>query len=532
MTGNLPPPAAELFEEFPALKQAKITVEVEDSRRVRYHETARRLTEEKYLLSVADGGIRVVCSGEKSAFYALCDLARRLTDGGLAAGEYECAPAFAVRGYIEGFYGRPWTARQRRTVLARAAKRRMNTVYYAPKDDPYHREKWREPYPARDLAALEELVGEAKKYFMDFYWCVAPGLSVRYGDDGDFDALMRKTAQLYEIGVRRFGLLLDDIGEELTDPGDRARFGETVNAQIFFINRYSDALRAVDADLRLTVCPTLYHGRGDEYYISKLGREIPADASVFWTGRDICSRELTEFEALKFIENTRHKPLYWDNYPVNDMAMRNEMHLGPLIGRGPELWKYSEGLICNCMEYAECSCIPLYTAADYLWEGAGYDPEKSWARAIRETVGAENAPAFAVFADHLRSSCLMDENSKQMIRRFVGVAALFDAGETEAALARAEEYVGEMRRGGEFLARDLPICRELTKWSAKYAAARDLLETLLSVLRGGGTVEALAAKTAAYDAIPARLGDDADLRVWAENRFRAQSSEGKIYASD
>ena len=63
--------------------------------------------------------------------------------------------------------------------------------------------------------------------------------------------------------------------------------------------------------------------------------------NIFWTGLDICSREITTYEAIRFIDNTKHMPLYWDNYPVNDAEMMNEMHIGPLIGREKDLYKVS-----------------------------------------------------------------------------------------------------------------------------------------------------------------------------------------------
>ena len=517
--GDIPssPVIRRLFDAFPAMDRIDISVTYADIRRTTYCETARRATDEKYILTVSDGGSKagIECSGGKSAWYALCELARRVGDGTLRDGEFIRSPAFASRGYIEGFYGKPWTSRQRVDILRLAAFHGMNTVYYAPKDDPYHREKWRDLYPADALADLAALVREASEHYMDFYWCAAPGLSIRYSDDGDFEVLMRKTRQLYSIGVRCFGLLLDDIEPELSDAADQARYGETVNAHVDLVCRYSDALAALDETLRLTVCPTLYHGRGDEYYIAKLGRNIPARVSLFWTGRDICSRELTEFEALKFIESTRHKPLYWDNYPVNDMAMYNEMHLGPLIGRGPELWKYAEGLICNCMEYAECSKIPLITAAEYLWNGAAYEPEDAWRRAIREIVGRESAAVFSVFADHLRTSCLMDENSKQLIGLFFDVAKQWKKGEKEAALESAAEYIEKMRACREFLARDLPLCRELAKWTEKFGVFCELADKLLESFTSGGDarIRELHALLAKYDSNPTRFADDADIRI-------------------
>ena len=73
---------------------------------------------------------------------------------------------------------------------------------------------------------------------MDFHFCIAPGLSVKYSDEAEFDTLMARTKQLHSIGIRHFGLLLDDIDAELAFEEDRQCFGETVNAHIYLIEKY------------------------------------------------------------------------------------------------------------------------------------------------------------------------------------------------------------------------------------------------------------------------------------------------------
>ncbi len=496
-----------------------IEIVYEDSKPVCYCEKTCRVTDEKYILSVSDKYVKIRCSSEKGAFYALCELAKRIDERTVSDGEYICSPSFAVRGYIEGFYGTPWSHESRKSVMELMAKNRMNTVYHAPKDDLYHREKWREKYPDEEITKLKELVDKAAEYYMDFCWCIAPGLSMKYSDDAEFDALIEKTKQLYSIGIRCFGLLLDDIDEELAFDKDKSVFGETVNAHIDLINRYYSALKELDSSIRLTVCPTLYHGKGNEYYISKLGRNIPTLVSVFWTGRDICSRELTSPEAVRFVEATYHKPLYWDNYPVNDCSMFNEMHISPIINRDPDLYKYSEGIISNCMEYAECSKIPLITFADYLWDSENYVPQKSWEGAIRQVVGKENADNFIIFADHLYTSCLKDANSRRMYDAFDRIEEAFKSGNKEKAFSLAEDYLGKMNACRDYLKLDLPICRELSKWSEKYFVSCDIMNRIFEYIKtkDESLIEELYSLTEKYEAMPARLSNDVNIRAELKN---------------
>ena len=62
-------------------------------------------------------------------------------------------PGLAKRGMIEGFYGAPWTAAARTAMMRFAGQNKMNSYVYAPKLDPYHREKWRDPVPRRAAEA-------------------------------------------------------------------------------------------------------------------------------------------------------------------------------------------------------------------------------------------------------------------------------------------------------------------------------------------------------------------------------------------
>ena len=105
--------------------------------------------------------------------------------------------AYGIRGIIEGFYGPPWSHRERLDLLAFCGAHRLNTFVYAPKDDPYHRESWREPYPPAELARLAELVEEARRHGVELHWTIAPGQDVCHSSDADFARLVAKVEQLW-----------------------------------------------------------------------------------------------------------------------------------------------------------------------------------------------------------------------------------------------------------------------------------------------------------------------------------------------
>jgi hyaluronoglucosaminidase len=321
---------------------------------------------------------------------------------------------FAVRGVIEGFYGAPWTHEQRLDLIPFLAGRGMNTFAYGPKDDPLLRLRWREPYEGDDRERIASLVEACASHRVDFVYCISPGLSIEYSSDADVVALLAKLQSVAALGVSHFGLLLDDIPIDLQHLRDRAAYLDLVAAHVSLVKRVAAGL---GPDHSLAVCPTLYWGRGDEDGIATFGRAIDPRIDLLWTGREICSLSLELEDAQRFEASTDHQPLYWDNYPVNDVAMIWELHVGPYQRRDPLLHRASRGIIANAMSLYEASKIPIATIADYLADPEGYEPEASWAKAVREVTGDDaDAEAFALFADNVRSSCLSPEDAPVVTR--------------------------------------------------------------------------------------------------------------------
>ncbi len=458
-----------------------VTVKLTDTRATTYIEELRRLSPEKYIITVKNDGAVIEASTEKGAFRGLNTLCKLINDNSLCEGNALDYPVFETRGYIEGFYGPTWEHSKRLSVMSLMAKYGMNTYFYAPKDDIYHREKWRELYPEKDLADLKILVDYAKENCFDFNWCIGPGLSYKYTSVEDFNLLINKIKSIYNIGVRGFGLLLDDIPWEFQYPEDAEKYDGIVDAHIDLINRVYDELKSFDNSIKLTVCPTQYSGDENGYYITKFGKGIPSDVSMFWTGQEICSRVLTVRESQELFRSTDHKPLFWDNYPVNDCEMFQEMHLGAIQGRDKELYKACEGLISNVMEYAECSKVPLMTIADYLWNPVAYNPDNSLANAHKEMLGCD-AELFSYFADHLGVSCLTKYSSAFMSNTLARLNFLVSTGEQEKAVAEFADYNAKMRECLALISDEsVPMFAEMKKWVNKFSMCCDLLDAILNV---------------------------------------------------
>ncbi|MFL5771439.1 MAG: protein O-GlcNAcase [Chloroflexota bacterium] len=340
------------------------------------------------------------------------------------------ASPFAIRGVIEGFYGNPWTHEERLACVRFIGARDMNTFVYGPKDDPLVRRRWREPYTDEGLERLAGVVRAGVDAGVEIVYAISPGLSVHYSSETDLAALLAKLEQVASLGVRRFALLLDDLPREMPHADDRAVFDDIADAHASLASAVAAGLGPTRG---LIVCPLDYHGTGDEPYLARLAAALDPAVDITWTGPAICSPILDPADAARFRDATGRSPLYWDNYPVNDVAMGWELHIGPYRGRSADLHEAARGILANPMELAEASKIPLATIADYLADPGGYDPEASAARAIRDVAGdgsesgGTDAATFATFAANVLSSCLAEDDALAVSAALASFGAAADA---------------------------------------------------------------------------------------------------------
>ena len=472
--------AEKVFKDYsiPCNNGLNVVFKYENSKETTYSDEIARLTDEKYIINASENEIIVKASCEKGAFRGAHTLAKLVVKNELKEGTLTDFPLFKRRGYIEGFYGPTWENSKRLSVMKLMASYGMNTFFYAPKDDIYHRAKWRDLYPEKELSDLKNLFNNACENQLDFHWTIGPGLTYKYTSDEDFTLLINKIKSIYDIGVRNFGLLLDDIPWNFQYEDDEKAFDSIVDAHIDLVNKTYSTLKEIDASINLTVCPTEYSGNCNEYYITKFGCNIPADVDLFWTGTEICSRVLTVRETDEFTSATNHRPLYWDNFPVNDCEMFQEMHLGALIGRDKELYKHCVGIISNVMEFAECSKIPLMTIADFLWNPLAYNSDESLKNAHNEMLG-NDADSFFYFADHLGVSCLTRYSSSYMGQVLSKVSFLESSDKKDEALELLSSYIFNMRKCLTLISdTSVPLFAELQKWVRKFSMCCDLLDDI------------------------------------------------------
>jgi hyaluronoglucosaminidase len=305
-----------------------------------------------------------------------------------------------MRGVIEGFYGPPWSHEERRDLIRFCGRHELNTWVHAPKDDPYHRARWREPYPDDELTQISELVAECNLHGVDFAYAIAPGLDLCYSHESEWEKLVAKIEQVRDVGVRHFQLLWDDVEHELHCPEDEELYGSaerpTGAAQAPFSNRFA---REIEQPGPLVVCPMAYAQTGDGPYRRSFRDALDPDVVLYWTGPEVVSLAITKDELDMSVHRyADHEHLLWDNFPVNDWNTE-VLHLGPLRGRDPNLADGRlRGIIANAMVQCVPSKLALATVADWARDPAGYDMLASYERALREH-GAEVLDALGEPAD-------------------------------------------------------------------------------------------------------------------------------------
>ncbi|WP_309118823.1 protein O-GlcNAcase [Paenibacillus sp.] len=362
------------------------------------------------------------------------------------------AAAAPVRGVIEGFYGVYYTFQERDDMIRYIGSLGFNQYVYGPKNDRQHRMRWREPYPEDVMESFSRTVKVAEEAGVSFVYSIGSGVTMSYASEEDFRLALEKFEAFYRIGVRDFSILLDDIASEFKHPADGERYGSFAEAHADVCNRLFAALQARAPACTLSMCPTDYHGAAPfSAYLHELGERMRPEVAIYYTGEDICAKEIRRSDAEAFGTAARRKPVIWDNYPVNDLAMRPELHVGPIRGREAGLLEAVDGYVVNLMAEAEASKIALATFADYFRDPVGYDPERSWTAAVERVAGEKSAAAFRLFAEQSLESCLGEPNSVRLNELTQAVLGSFRSGTPGAAgseeVRRLEELLTAFDEG-------------------------------------------------------------------------------------
>jgi len=276
-------------------------------------------------------------------------------------------------GAVEGYYGPPLSHVERIELIRWLGTQGFNAYAYAPKDDPLHRERWREPYPDDRRALFRELVAEGRAANLDIVLVVSPGLDWSSGDE---DALATKLEAFAEDGATTLGVAFDDV------PPGGAELGATHGAAI------AAAVERLGDGFRWITCPTDYASDRVTAYLRAYHDALPAGVDVMWTGPSIVSPRVAGTMAAALGSELGRPLLFAENYPVNDGPMAGVLHLGPYRGRAPDLPLATTGVFFNFMSFPRASRLALAAGARF-WQDPAGDPEAVWRECLASFPGLE-----------------------------------------------------------------------------------------------------------------------------------------------
>jgi hyaluronoglucosaminidase len=353
-------------------------------------------------------------------------------------------------GAVEGFYGPPFSHGDRLELVDWLAAHGFNCYGYAPKDDPYHRTRWREPYPDAELEQLGELVERGHKVGIDVGLTLSPGLDWH---DGDEKALVAKLTQFRELGARALGIAFDDV------PPGGAELGASHGRAI------AAAVEAIGPDLRWLTCPTDYATPEATPYLRAYVEPLDDDIAMLWTGPSIVTPRMTGADARRLTDQLGRPVVFGENFPVNDGAMSSVLHLGPYPDRDADLVDATDGVFCNLMPRVRASRLGLAVAGAF-WTDPLSDREAAWRAAVGDIAG---------LMPLARASRAWAADGFGLDPELAGWADAAAAGDDTALLA----YL----RSGCRADLDPALAAEIAPWLDQWDAESQAMQFALDVLR-------------------------------------------------
>lgn len=366
----------------------KLTIGVKGDKAVKKYAKKIPAKAEGYYLEVTPKGAVLAAADEVGLFWAAQTWMAMLSEGKMEYCTITDYPDVPYRGVVEGFYGTPWSHQARLSQIAFYARHKMNVYIYGPKDDPWHRDKWREPYPEAEAKRISELATYARSQGVNFYWAIHPGVDIKWTDQ-DRDYLVAKLEKMYDLGVRSFAVFFDDIWGEGTRADKQAELLNYVDNN--FIQKKHDVAP-------LIMCPTEYNrawANDEKGYLRTLGTKMNQGIEIMWTGNSVV--HCIDRESQEWINQRINRKSYiWWNFPVSDFV-RDHILLGPAYGNDLDIAETMSGFVSNPMEHAEASKISLYGIADYTWNMPAYNYQADWEKGLREVLPS-NYEALRTFA--------------------------------------------------------------------------------------------------------------------------------------
>ena len=272
-------------------------------------------------VAVNNGEIVVLGKDTDSAFYGLTTLYQifgQLTGKTIRNLTINDYADVASRGFIEGYYGNPWSVEDRANLMTWGGYYKLNSYFYAPKDDPKHNAKWRELYTEEEIETLIKPLAEAgNRSKCRFVFALHPYMYNPITDsnyDASMEVMKAKFTQVIEAGVRQIAILADDAGNQ---------GGTHYTRMLTDMTAWIKEMQVEYPDLKLLLpfVTQEYMRYGQSYY-----RNFPENIQIVMTGGRVWGEVSNNFTST-FYSNVGRGPYLWINWPCTDNS-KNHLILG------------------------------------------------------------------------------------------------------------------------------------------------------------------------------------------------------------
>ena len=494
--------------------------------------------------------VTIVGETTDAVFCGLASLEQMLDqaqDGTLPCADIYDYADTQYRGVIEGYYGVPYSAEVTADLFRFMARNKMNTYMYGAKSDPYHSQYWDKAYPKtitpeqQEVGMLTEgmmrqLTDAAHRAKVNFIWAIHPGAAFTDKAQTDvLDRVMGKLRLMHDLGVRQFGVFVDDVGVP-SDSATLALNANRVSQLQQMIDHEWNGRKALPADTvkPLHFVPQLYayswvsRQQGERFF--RALSTTPKKVCVYITGRAVWTVPNSEDPTLVSSWLGRDVAWWW-NYPCNDNDMNkvfpldtyrnfdDEAHIDRNATLDPNL-KGVNTLISNPMQQGEISKIALYSIADYAWHRAAFDNDASWMASLRAIFGqrADNAFRLLPLVRHYDTNTPLADRIRQW------KAKPSDQRATQALLNELQSLQADAKALSEMAASDNASDRllwhELQPYVEKVADMCAIAHTLIAHSSASQCQQAIE-QVAMLDKNPkyqfsilSGMGDDIKLSKW------------------
>lgn len=345
-----------------------------------------------------------------------------------------------TRGFIEGYYGNPWSTEDRVNLMKWGGYYKLNAYVYAPKDDPKHNSKWRELYTEQELTEKIEPLAEAgnaskcRFVFALHPFMHNPITSSNY--DASVAVLKEKFTQAMDHGVRQISILADDAGNQ-----GNALYTRLCKDMTDWLHE-KQAEKNTDGSLKypglkdtLIFCPVNYMGWGESWYSN-----LPKNVQVINTGGRVWGKVDNNFTSA-FTRNSGVAPFMWINWPCTDNS-KDTLSMGGYenaLGTDVQPGKV-QGVVLNPMQQSEPSKAAIFMNADFSWNlwKSQEHADQTWEDSFSYV--DHNSPIATKGSNSLR------ELSRHM-KRYTGGGVVFESRESASIKDQLQTFQGKVTSG-------------------------------------------------------------------------------------